>query len=104
MMGTTGSREKLFATAIFGVVKFVSAMFCAFFLIDFIGRKRALSTGITIQFLTMMYMALFLVIDKNVGNDDIPQTASQKHAAMGAIVMIYFRYLFPVEHYIKDRN
>ena len=38
MMGTTGDKEKLFATAIFGVVKFVSAMLCAFFLIDYIGR------------------------------------------------------------------
>lgn len=89
MMGTTGSNEKLFATAIFGVVKFVSALLCAFFLIDFIGRKRALSTGITLQFLSMLYMAIFLLIDKNVGDHSAPQSASEKRAAMGAIVMIY---------------
>lgn len=89
MMGTTGSSEKLFATAIFGVVKFVSAMLCAFFLIDFIGRKRSLISGITLQLIAMLYMAIFLLVDNNVGDEDIPQSASQKSAAMGAIVMIY---------------
>ncbi|KAF2715633.1 MFS quinate transporter-like protein [Pleomassaria siparia CBS 279.74] len=90
MMGTTGQKEKLFATAIFGLVKFISSMLCAFVLIDLIGRKRALSTGITIQFLAMMYMAIFLLVDNKVSDKTIPQTSSQKHAAMGAIVMIYF--------------
>jgi len=91
MMGTSGQNEKLFATAIFGVVKFISALLCAFFLIDFIGRKRALSAGILLQFVSMLYMAIFLQIDKNVGEEGAPQSPSEKHAAMGAIVMIYFR-------------
>jgi sugar porter (SP) family MFS transporter len=90
MMGTTGQNEKLFATAIFGVVKFISSMLCAFFLIDFIGRKRSLSTGITIQLVSMLYMAIFLLIDNSISDKSVPQTSSQKHAAMGAIVMIYF--------------
>lgn len=90
MMGTTGQNEKLFATAIFGVVKLVSSLLCAFFLIDYIGRKRALSTGIIIQLTSMLYMALFLLIDNKVADKSVHQSASQKHAAMGAIVMIYF--------------
>ncbi|KAH9870002.1 hypothetical protein J1614_006923 [Plenodomus biglobosus] len=90
MMGTTGQNEKLYATAIFGVVKFISSMLCAFFLIDFFGRKRALSTGIIIQLLSMLYMAIFLLIDNKIADKSVPQTAGQKHAAMGAIVMIYF--------------
>jgi sugar porter (SP) family MFS transporter len=89
MMGTTGQNEKLFATAIFGVVKFVSSMLCAFLLIDLIGRKRSLSIGITCQFLSMLYMAIFLLIDNKVSDKSVPQTSGQKHAAMGAIVMIY---------------
>ncbi|KAF2203081.1 MFS quinate transporter-like protein [Delitschia confertaspora ATCC 74209] len=90
MMGTTGQNEKLFATAIFGLVKLISSLTCAFFLIDFIGRKRALSTGITLQFVSMLYMAIFLVIDTNVKDKSVSQTPSQKRAATGAIVMIYF--------------
>ncbi|KIW07459.1 uncharacterized protein PV09_01429 [Verruconis gallopava] len=89
MVGTTGQNEKLFATAIFGVVKFVSAIICATFLIDFIGRKRSLYIGISLQFVSMLYMALFLVIDQTVGDKNIVQSPSQKKAATGAIVFIY---------------
>jgi hypothetical protein len=90
MMGTTGQSEKLLATCVFGVVKFVSSMLCAFFLIDYIGRKRSLATGITIQFVAMLYMAIFLLMDTGISDKNVVQSASQKHAAMGAIVMIYF--------------
>ncbi|KAG9696918.1 MFS quinate transporter, partial [Aureobasidium melanogenum] len=90
LMGTTGTQEKLLATGIFGLVKFISALLCAFFLVDFIGRKRSLSIGITIQFIAMLYMALFLTIDNTIGDKGNVQTASQKSAAKGAIAMIYF--------------
>ena len=89
MVGVTGSEEGLFATAIFGIVKFCSALICAFFLIDYIGRKRSLLTGITLQFIAMLYMAIFLVIDPSVGDEDSVQSSSQKAAAKGAIGMIY---------------
>ena len=88
MMGTTGQNEKLFATAIFGVVKFISSLICAIFLIDWIGRKRALMSGITLQFVSMLYMALFLVIAPGVSENGA-QGSSQKSAAKGAIAMIY---------------
>jgi MFS family permease len=42
------------------VVKFVVAILCAFFLVDVIGRKRSLSIGITLQMISMMYIAAFL--------------------------------------------
>lgn len=45
-------------------------------------------TGITLQFLAMLYMAIFLLIDTNV-DDPETQSKSEKHAATGAIVMIY---------------
>ncbi|KAL1590960.1 hypothetical protein WHR41_00390 [Cladosporium halotolerans] len=89
MMGTSGEKEKLFATAIFGVVKFVSAMLCAFFLIDWLGRKRSLMIGITCQLIAMLYMAIFLLLDTGVGDEGYTPTGAVKHAAMGAIVMIY---------------
>lgn len=71
-------------------MKLVSSLLCALFLIDFIGRKRSLSIGITIQLVSMLYMAIFLLIDNKIADKSVPQTSSQKHAAMGAIVMIYF--------------
>lgn len=90
MVGQTGQNEKLFATAIFGVVKFVSALICAIFLIDAVGRKRSLMTGICLQFVAMLYMAIFLIIDTNV-EDPETQTSAEKHAATGAIVMVSIR-------------
>jgi hypothetical protein len=38
----------------------------------------------------MLYMAIFLLMDNGISDKNSVQTASQKHAAMGAIVMIYF--------------
>ncbi|KAJ5156901.1 MFS quinate transporter [Penicillium canariense] len=89
LLGTTGQSESLFATAIFGVVKLVSALTCAFFLVDFIGRKRALSIGIIIQFIAMLYIAIYLTSVPTITAGKV-QSGAAKHAATGAIAMIYF--------------
>lgn len=89
ILGTTGSSEKLFATAIFGVVKLVSALICAFFLVDFIGRKRSLATGIIIQFVSMLYIAIYLTAVPTIITGKVP-SSSAKHAGTGAIAFIYF--------------
>jgi hypothetical protein len=47
LLGINGSNENLLVTAIFGIVKLVAAIICAFFLLGMIGRKRALLLGIT---------------------------------------------------------
>jgi hypothetical protein len=88
LLGTKGQNEKLFATAIFGVVKFVAAIICALFLVDVIGRKRSLGIGIGLQALSMCYIAAFLsAVPQLEGGKKF--TSSQQHAATGAIVMIY---------------
>jgi hypothetical protein len=89
LLGKTGSSEKLFATAIFGVVKFVSALICAFILVDFLGRKRSLTIGIIIQFVAMLYVAIYLTAVPSIVAGTVPSN-SAKHAGTGAIVMIYF--------------
>lgn len=88
LLGTKGQNEKLFATAIFGVVKFVASIMCALFLVDVIGRKRSLSIGIILQAVSMAYVAAFLTAVPNIDGDTV-FTPSQKHASTGAIVMIY---------------
>lgn len=88
LLGTKGQNEKLFATAIFGVVKFVAAIICALFLVDVIGRKRSLGIGITLQAIAMCYIAAFLTAVPEISNGK-EFTNSQKHASTGAIVMIY---------------
>lgn len=88
LLGTEGQNEKLFATAIFGVVKFVAAIICALFLVDVIGRKRSLGIGIALQALAMCYIAAFLTAVPQL-EEGQEFTSSQKHASTGAIVMIY---------------
>lgn len=88
LLGTKGQNEKLFATAIFGVVKFVASIICALFLVDAIGRKRSLSIGIIMQAVSMAFVAAFLTAVPNI-DADTEFTPSQKHASTAAIVFIY---------------
>ena len=88
LLGTKGQNEKLFATAIFGVVKFVASIMCALFLVDVIGRKRALSIGIILQAVSMAFVAAFLTAVPNIDEDTV-FSSSQKAASTAAIVFIY---------------
>lgn len=62
---------------------------CALFLVDVIGRKRSLGIGISLQAIAMVYIAAFLTAVPDINQDDFVFTPSQKHASVGAIVMIY---------------
>ncbi|KAF4760960.1 hypothetical protein N7455_001861 [Penicillium solitum] len=90
LLGVTGNNESLLVTAVFGIVKLIAAVLCALFLVDVIGRKRALLLGITLQGIAMIYIAGFLTSVPLMGVDDsytVP--ADKKAASEGAIAMIY---------------
>ncbi|KAL4815038.1 general substrate transporter [Aspergillus spinulosporus] len=90
LLGVSGSEEGLLVTAVFGLVKLAAAVVCALFLVDVIGRKRALLIGITLQAISMIYIAAFLTSTPEMGVDDsyvLPD--SKKGSSRGAIAMIY---------------
>lgn len=90
ILGISGAQEGLLVTAVFGIVKLVAALVCALFLVDVIGRKRALLTGITLQAVSMIYVAAFLTAVPELGVSSkfmLPQ--SKVAASRGAIAMIY---------------
>ncbi|KXG48507.1 Major facilitator superfamily domain, general substrate transporter [Penicillium griseofulvum] len=90
LLGVTGKNESLLVTAVFGIVKLIAAVVCALFLVDVIGRKRALLLGITLQALSMIYIAGFLTSVPDMGVVDgytVPE--DKKGASEGAIAMIY---------------
>ncbi|KAJ5296255.1 Alpha/beta hydrolase fold-3 [Penicillium atrosanguineum] len=90
LLGITGSNENLLVTAIFGIVKLTAAILCALFLVDVIGRKRALLLGITLQAISMIYIAGFLTAVPEIGTvDGYKVPANKKGASEGAIAMIY---------------
>ncbi|KAL4976228.1 general substrate transporter [Aspergillus desertorum] len=90
LLGVSGSEEGLLVTAVFGLVKLAAAVICALFLVDVIGRKRALLTGITLQAIAMIYIASFLTSTPSLGvNDSYTLPDSKKGSSRGAIAMIY---------------
>lgn len=90
LLGITGNSESLLVTGVFGIVKFVAAMICALFLVDVIGRKRALLCGITLQSISMIYVAAFLTAVPQLGtSSDFVLPDSMKGPSRGAVAMIY---------------
>lgn len=90
LLGITGTNEGLLVTAVFGIVKLVSAVCCALFLVDVIGRKRSLLTGITLQAISMIYVAAFLTAVPQLGLvEDYELSPSELGPSKGAIAMIY---------------
>ncbi|KAL0934344.1 MFS quinate transporter [Colletotrichum truncatum] len=90
ILGITGQNESLLITAVFGVVKLTAAILCALFLVDVIGRKRALLTGITLQAIAMIYVAAFLTHVPLLGVDEsFVLPTHLLGVSRGAIAMIY---------------
>lgn len=89
IVGITGEEQSLLSTAIFGVVKFVASVICALFLVDTLGRKRALVIGITLQTFAMLYVAIFLDLVPIANNQGFQASPSQNRASEAAIAMIY---------------
>ncbi|KAI0140842.1 general substrate transporter [Xylariaceae sp. FL1272] len=85
LLGVSGTEQKLLTSAVFGIVKLVSALLCALFLVDVIGRKR-----ISLQAISVIYIAGFLTAVPELGIDDsyvLPP--NEKSASRGAIAMIF---------------
>jgi sugar porter (SP) family MFS transporter len=90
LLGISGSNETLLVTAVFGIVKLCSAVLCALFLVDYIGRKRSLLLGITMQSIAMIYIAGFLTSVWQLGVvSGYKLTSAQVGPSKGAIAMIY---------------
>lgn len=90
ILGISGDNESLLITAVFGIVKLTAAVICALFLVDVIGRKRSLLIGISLQALSMLYVAGFLTAVPQLGI--IPKyklSEAQIGPSRGAVAMIY---------------
>ncbi|RAK92446.1 quinate permease [Aspergillus costaricaensis CBS 115574] len=89
LFGIQGQSQKLFTTAVFGAVKFVFALISAIFLIDYLGRRKTLYIGLVLQVIALTYDSIFLTIFSSLSGQSQDDPAV-RHAAIGAIVMIYF--------------
>lgn len=82
-------KETLKMTAIFGVVKFVSAYLCAFLVIDYLGRRKALYIGISLQLISILYFAIFLTIVPEAAEGNVSLFGSKNRASKGAIASLF---------------
>ena len=90
LLGVTGTETGLLVTAVFGIVKLIAAVGCALFLVDVIGRKRSLLIGITLQAISMIYVAGFLTAVPELGVvKGYHLDANELGPSRGAIAMIY---------------
>ena len=89
-LGVQGEESRFLATGLYAVVKFVSTLFCTIFVIDFVGRRRSLMTGITLQIITLVFVGAYLGATNNMGSSAIAADASARRAGEAAIAAIYF--------------
>ncbi|KAJ5444316.1 sugar transporter [Penicillium daleae] len=89
-LGISGDESKFLATGIYAIVKFVSTLAFALFVVDFIGRRRSLLTGICLQIITLAYVGGYLGGTKDMTASQITNSPNAARASTGAIVAIYF--------------
>ncbi|CAH0043648.1 unnamed protein product [Clonostachys solani] len=89
-LGIKGTESRFLATGIYAIVKFVSVLLFSVFVIDFIGRRRSLMTGITMQIITLGYVGGYLGVTNGWSVEQIEASASAMGASRAAIVSIYF--------------
>ncbi len=89
-LGITNTEQSFLATGLYAIVKFLSTLIFALVVIDFIGRRRSLLTGITLQIITLTYVGAYLGVTNGWTVDQIENSPSALAASRGAIVAIYF--------------
>lgn len=89
-LGIKGDATSLLATGAYGVVKFVSTLVVAIFVIDIFGRRRALMTGICMQIVTLTIVGAYLGATNGMTTAHIESTPSLLNASRLSIVAIYF--------------
>lgn len=88
-LGVTGTEPQFLTTGIYGVVKFTSCLAFALFIVDFLGRRRSLMTGIVLQIVTLAFVGTYLGITGNMSTTAVETSQAASRAGTAAIVAIY---------------
>ncbi|KAL4738806.1 hypothetical protein BDV11DRAFT_215688 [Aspergillus similis] len=88
-LGIVGDEATFLATGIYGVVKFASTLAFALVIVDFVGRRRSLLTGISLQILTLVFVGAYLGATKDMTIAEIKGSGHAERASTAAIVAIY---------------
>ncbi|KAG5657965.1 hypothetical protein KAF25_006916 [Fusarium avenaceum] len=88
-LGIEGTEARFLATGCYAILKFVSVLIFSIFVIDFIGRRRSLMTGITMQILTLSFVGAYLKVTNGWSVEEIEASSSAMAASRAAIAAIY---------------
>jgi sugar porter (SP) family MFS transporter len=88
-LGIEGEEARFLATGLYAIVKFVSVLIFSIFVIDFIGRRRSLMVGITLQILTLSFVGAYLGVTNGKTPAQIEASASATAASKASIVAIF---------------
>lgn len=88
-LGIKGEEARFLATGLYAVLKFVSVLIFSVFVIDFIGRRRSLMTGISLQIGTLAFVGAYLGVTSGWTPERIEATPSAMAASRAAIAAIY---------------
>lgn len=89
-LGIAGTEARFLATGLYAIVKFLSVLIFSVFVIDFIGRRRSLMTGISIQIITLAYVGGYLGVTNGWSTERVEGSASSIAASRTSIVAIFF--------------
>ncbi|OLN87135.1 Quinate permease 10 [Colletotrichum chlorophyti] len=88
-LGIEGEEGRLLATGVYAVLKFVSVLIFSVFVIDFIGRRRSLLTGISLQITTLLFVGIYLKVTNGRSADEIAANPAARRASEASIAAIY---------------
>ncbi|KAL8396483.1 hypothetical protein RB596_009838 [Gaeumannomyces avenae] len=88
-LGIQGTESRFLATGMYAVLKFVTVLLFSIFVIDFIGRRRSLMTGIALQIVTLAYVGAYLGATNGRTVAQIEADTQAVAASRGAIAAIY---------------
>lgn len=81
---------RFLTTGVYGLVKF-SITFCfSVFIVDFIGRRRSLFTGISLQIITLTFVGAYVGVTTGMRSEEIEQDPNLSRTSTAAIVAIFF--------------
>ncbi|KAK5109657.1 hypothetical protein LTR62_006779 [Meristemomyces frigidus] len=88
-LGVASGEKTFLATGIYGIVKFSTVFSFSIFIVDFVGRRRSLFTGIILQISTLVFIAGYLGATNGMSAAKIASDPNLVRASTAAIVAIY---------------
>ncbi|KAM4058689.1 major facilitator superfamily protein [Hirsutella rhossiliensis] len=100
LAGVTSKRNSLVTAGSYGATKLIFTVIFTWGLIDYFGRRRCFMTGLALQFITHVYMAIYMALWRDSGNraaSDAAVASVFVYAVGWSIGLCTVQYLYGTE-------